>query len=105
VWVRVALTSHHDHGTAERPRDASVGGRCGIAPLSGKRHYLTETIPAGPCIAEVRKARRRLIGQVDEQRNPAPRATVGTIDAFRLCCGATAGGGRGVGGVGVKRTL
>lgn len=49
----------------------------GIDPLSGKRHYLTQTIPAGPrALAEARKARTRLIGQVDEQRNPRTRATV-----------------------------
>lgn len=49
----------------------------GIDPLSGKRHYLTETVPAGPrALAEAKKARTRLIGQVDEQRNPRTRATV-----------------------------
>ena len=49
----------------------------GIDPLSGRRHYLTETVPAGPrALAEAKKARTRLIGQVDEQRNPRTRATV-----------------------------
>ena len=49
----------------------------GIDPLSGKRHYLTETVPAGPrALAAAKKARTRLIGQVDEQRNPRTRATV-----------------------------
>lgn len=49
----------------------------GIDPLSGRRHYLTETIPAGPTAhAEAEKARTRLQNQVDEQRNPRTRATV-----------------------------
>ena len=49
----------------------------GIDPLSGKRHYLTETVPAGPrALAEAKKVRTRLIGQIDEQRNPRTRATV-----------------------------
>lgn len=49
----------------------------GVDPLSGKRHYLTETIPAGPrALAEAKKVRTRLIGQIDEQRNPRTRATV-----------------------------
>ena len=33
----------------------------GIDPLSGKRHYLTETVPAGPrALAEAKKVRTRL---------------------------------------------
>jgi integrase/DNA-binding transcriptional regulator YhcF (GntR family) len=49
----------------------------GIDPLSGRRHYLTETIPAGPSAADdAEKARTRLLNQVDEQRNPRTKATV-----------------------------
>ncbi|MEJ3657167.1 tyrosine-type recombinase/integrase [Actinomycetes bacterium KLBMP 9759] len=49
----------------------------GVDPLSGKRHYLTETIPAGPkALDTAKKARTRLINQVDEQRSPRTRATV-----------------------------
>ncbi|WP_262419173.1 hypothetical protein [Micromonospora chalcea] len=46
----------------------------GIDPISGKRHYLTEVIPAGRTAAE--KARTRLLAQVDERRNPRTRATL-----------------------------
>src|ERR1051326_8719745 len=54
-----------------------VKGYGGIAPPSGRRHYLTETIPAGPpAHAEAEKARTRLQNQVDEQRNPRTKATV-----------------------------
>ena len=43
----------------------------GVDPLSGKRLYLTETVPAGPkALVEAKKVRTRLIGQIDEQRNP-----------------------------------
>ncbi len=49
----------------------------GIDPLTGRRHYLRETIPAGPNAAdEADKALRRLAGQVDERRNPRTNATV-----------------------------
>lgn len=49
----------------------------GIDPLSGKRHYLTETVPAGPKAAkEAEKGRTRLLAEVDERRNPGTDATV-----------------------------
>lgn len=52
----------------------------GIDPLSGRRLYLTETIPAGPAAhAEAEKARTRLQNQVDEQRNPRTKATVNQL--------------------------
>ncbi|MFG3298861.1 hypothetical protein [Micromonospora chersina] len=49
----------------------------GIDPITRKRHYLTETIPAGPTARkEADKARTRFLAQVDERRNPRTRATV-----------------------------
>ncbi len=52
----------------------------GVEPLSGKRLYLTETVPAGlRALAEAKKVRTRLIGQIDEQRNPRTRATVNQL--------------------------
>ena len=49
----------------------------GIDPVSKKRLYLDETIPAGPGAAkQAEKARTRLLAQVDERRNPRTRATV-----------------------------
>ena len=49
----------------------------GIDPLTGRRHYLRESIPAGPSAhAEAQKAMRRLANQVDERRNPRTNATV-----------------------------
>jgi integrase len=49
----------------------------GIDPLTDKRHYLTEVIPAGPTARkEAEKARTRLVNQVNEQRNPRTKATV-----------------------------
>ncbi len=52
----------------------------GVDPLSGKRLYLTESVPAGlRALAEAKKVRTRLIGQIDEQRNPRTRATVNQL--------------------------
>src|SRR5829696_8222672 len=49
----------------------------GIDPVSKKRLYLDETIPAGPGAAkQAERARTRLLAQVDERRNPRTRATV-----------------------------
>ncbi len=49
----------------------------GTDPLTGRRHYLRESIPAGPSAhAEAQKAMRRLANQVDERRNPRTNATV-----------------------------
>ncbi|MDG4756407.1 tyrosine-type recombinase/integrase [Micromonospora sp. WMMD710] len=49
----------------------------GVDPISGKRHYLTEVIPAGRTAAkDAEKARTRLLAQVDERRNPRTRATL-----------------------------
>jgi hypothetical protein len=51
----------------------------GVDPLSGKRLYLTETVPAGlRALAEAKKVRTRLIGQIG-QRNPRTRATVNQL--------------------------
>ena len=52
----------------------------GIAPLSGKRNYLTETVPAGPTAAtDAERARTRLQSQVDERRSPRTKATVNQL--------------------------
>ncbi|MHA6796773.1 tyrosine-type recombinase/integrase [Pseudonocardia bannensis] len=49
----------------------------GVDRLSGRRHYLTETIPPGPrAAADAEKVRTRLLNQVDEHRNPRTKATV-----------------------------
>ena len=49
----------------------------GTDPLTGRRHYLKESIPAGPSAhAEAQKAMRRLATDIDERRNPRTNATV-----------------------------
>lgn len=49
----------------------------GYDPVSKRRHYIDEVVPAGPrAAAEAEKARTRLLHEVDEQRNPKTRATV-----------------------------
>jgi integrase len=52
----------------------------GIDPVSKKRHYLVETVPAGPTAArDAEKVRTRLLNQVDERRNPRTRATLNQL--------------------------
>ena len=52
----------------------------GIDPVTHKRHYLTETVPAGPDAARLAEhARTRLLSQVDERRNPSTKATVSQL--------------------------
>ncbi|WP_243707653.1 hypothetical protein [Micromonospora sp. KC606] len=49
----------------------------GVDPLTGKRHYLTETIPAGRTAkCEAEKVRTRFLNEVDEKRSPRTRATL-----------------------------
>jgi integrase len=53
------------------------GVYAGTDPLTGRRHYLRESIPAGPnAHAEAQKAMRRLGTPVDERRNLRTNATV-----------------------------
>ena len=50
----------------------------GTDPITGKRHDLTDTIPTGPTAKrDAQKALTRLLGELDEKRNPRTRATVG----------------------------
>jgi integrase len=52
----------------------------GVDPLTGRRHYLRETIPAGPkADDDAEKVRTRLLNQLDEQRNPRTSATVNQL--------------------------
>ena len=49
----------------------------GVDAVTGKKHHLTEIIPAGPRADKLaEKARTRLLAQVDEHRNPRTRSTV-----------------------------
>jgi integrase len=49
----------------------------GIDPVSRKKHFLTEIVPAGPQAKRAaERARTRLLAEVDERRNPRTSATV-----------------------------
>lgn len=49
----------------------------GLDPLSRKRHYLVETVPAGPGAAkQADKVRARMLNEVDERRASRTNATV-----------------------------
>src|SRR3954452_11512726 len=57
----------------------------GSDPLRGKRHDLTEIVPARPrTAAEAEKARTRLLSHVDEQSNPRTKETVNQLLARYL---------------------
>ena len=52
----------------------------GIDPLTGKRHELTEVIPAGKDAEKLaEKARTRMLSEVDERRAPRTKATVSEL--------------------------
>lgn len=49
----------------------------GVDPISGKRHYLSEVIPASKDAAKLaEKARTRMQAEVDDRRSPRTNATV-----------------------------
>ncbi|WP_416902712.1 hypothetical protein [Micromonospora echinospora] len=51
-----------------------------LTPLTGKRHYLTETVPAGRnAQREAEKVRTRFLNEVDEKRSPRTRATLNQL--------------------------
>ena len=52
----------------------------GVHPISKKRLYLTEIVPAGPkARQEAERVRTRMLSQVDERRSPRTRATLGQL--------------------------
>ena len=52
----------------------------GVDPISKKRLYLTEIVPAGPRAAQqAERIRTRLLSQFDERRSPRTRATLGQL--------------------------
>lgn len=52
----------------------------GIDPVSKKRNYLVETVPAGTTAArDAERVRTRLLNQLDERRNPRTKATINQL--------------------------
>ena len=57
-----------------------VSAHAGIDPVSKKRNYLVETVPAGTTAArDAERVRTRLLNQLDERRNPRTKATVSQL--------------------------
>jgi integrase len=79
VAGRPARGKSRVNGNIELLPSGSLRARvyAGIDPVSKKRHYLTELIPAGPkAQAQADASLDRLVSQVREQRHPRTRATV-----------------------------
>jgi integrase len=75
-------TSRRQRGEVETLPSGSLRVRvyAGVDPVMKKRHYLTETVPAGPgAEREAERARIRFLAQVDEKRNPRTRATMNQL--------------------------
>jgi integrase len=52
----------------------------GFDPVTGRRHYVAETVPAGPrAAAQAEKVRTRLLADVDGDRQPRTVATVAQL--------------------------
>lgn len=52
----------------------------GIDPVTRKRHYLDETVPAGPSAAkEAERARTKFLNLVDERRSPRSKGTLNDL--------------------------
>ncbi|NIJ10448.1 integrase [Saccharomonospora amisosensis] len=52
----------------------------GEDPLTGRRHYVRETVPAGPNVEkEAEKVRVRILNEINEQRNARTNATVNQL--------------------------
>ena len=82
VSVPSARRSRRQRGSVQELPSGGlrVSVYAGIDPLTGQRHYLRETIPAGPnAQAEADKVMRRLANQVDERRNPRTSATINQL--------------------------
>jgi integrase len=80
--VRPMATKSRARGEIETLPSGSLRVRvyAGVDPVSKKKHYLTETVPAGPKADKLaEKARTRLLAQVDERRNPRTNATVSQL--------------------------
>lgn len=71
-----------DRGSVEELPSGAFRVRvyAGVDPVTGKEHYLRQTVPAGPkAAAEADKVKRRFANQVDEQRQPRTSATVSQL--------------------------
>lgn len=57
----------------------------GIDPVLKKRHYLVETVPAGPSAArDTERVRTRLLNQVDERSNPRTKPPGWAVEALGM---------------------
>jgi integrase len=82
TMARTPGGSTRDRGRIEKLPSGSlrVVVYAGTDPVTKRRHYLREVVPAGPKAAsEAAKVMRRLANQVDEKRQPRTNATVNQL--------------------------
>jgi hypothetical protein len=80
AWVNELAHSTAWRGIYELPSDVlRVRVYAGMGPISRRRIYLTEVVPAGPKAGQVAERVTRLLNRVDERRSPRTRATVAQL--------------------------
>ena len=81
-YVPSATAGPPDGGASTSFPAAPCGFGCtrGSDPVTGHRHNLTETIPAGPKAGvQAEQVLTRLLNALDERRNPRTNATVNQL--------------------------
>lgn len=75
--------SKRERGSIDRLPSGALRVRvyAGTDPISHKRHYLTEVIPAGTVDADnlAEKVRTRFLNEIDERRNPRTNTTLSKL--------------------------
>src|SRR3954451_17478414 len=80
--MAIASTPHRrTRGEIETLPSGSLRVRvyAGIDPVSKKKHYLVETVPAGPRAAREAEKVRQAAHQVDEKRSPQTKPTANQL--------------------------
>lgn len=73
---------HRQRGTITTLPSGALRVRvyAGLDPVTQRRRYVAETVPAGPgAAAQAEKARTRLLAEVDGDRQPRTAATVAQL--------------------------
>ena len=75
-----AEAAARQHRNPPQRRPAGPGLRRHRPPITGRRHYLREIVPAGPGAQDrAEEARRRLLTEISERRNPRTSSTINQL--------------------------